>query len=154
MLLPLHYSFLPVEVRAWCWFIILSSLIAVVGLGTHAFGTFRALEGDKMWLRDFLRKDIPNIRVLLYGYESQVDNSSTIETIEELARACLNILHNFRVNTQVGVDSYGSPYIPAHIFLDWRSSHHIPRSKSRWTRSPRGWSIPQNIRLPSYTRQN
>ncbi|KAH8810833.1 hypothetical protein F5884DRAFT_780519 [Xylogone sp. PMI_703] len=74
-------------------------LIALVGLGTHAFGTFRSPEGDQMWLRDFLKHDIPNIRVLLYGYDSIVDRSKSVQTVHDLAVTCLNIVHNFRART-------------------------------------------------------
>ncbi|KAK6604577.1 ankyrin repeat-containing protein [Botrytis cinerea] len=53
----------------------------VVGLGTHAFGTFRSTTpgSHEMWLRDFLPKDIPNTRILLYGYPSTVSGGQSME---------------------------------------------------------------------------
>ncbi|KAJ4137869.1 hypothetical protein NW754_001514 [Fusarium falciforme] len=44
-------------------------VIAVPGLGSHALGSWKSPNSDDVWLRDFLRKDVPNIRVLLYGYD-------------------------------------------------------------------------------------
>jgi len=70
----------------------------VVGLGTHAFGTFRspAPGSSEMWLRDFLPEDIENIRVLLYGYNSKVDDSKSIQNVEDIAGTMLERLMNIR----------------------------------------------------------
>lgn len=112
----------------------MDSIIAVAGLGTHAFGTFRAPEGTQMWLRDFLKRDIPNIRVLLYGYESSVDNSDSVQTIKDLAITCLNIIHKFRARTEASFpklrllvvsDTYNSP--------DSKPSNYLSWTKLRWS---------------------
>ncbi|KAL9091410.1 MAG: hypothetical protein Q9165_004796 [Trypethelium subeluteriae] len=50
---------------------ILADVIAVTGLAGHAFGSW-ACSPHQMWLRDFLPKDLKNIRVLIYGYNSQL----------------------------------------------------------------------------------
>ncbi|KAH8758171.1 hypothetical protein F5882DRAFT_417648 [Hyaloscypha sp. PMI_1271] len=73
-------------------------IVAVVGLGSHPFATFRSPEpkSDGMWLRDFLPQDIEHIRVILYGYLSRVDSSRSIETIEDIAKTLLNRLTHFR----------------------------------------------------------
>ncbi|TEY36167.1 hypothetical protein BOTCAL_0563g00030 [Botryotinia calthae] len=77
------------------------SIIAVVGLGTHAFGTFRSKTSGshEMWLRDFLPQDIPNSRILLYGYDSIVSEGQSIETIEDIANTFLSRLSLRRQNT-------------------------------------------------------
>ncbi|KAK4198553.1 hypothetical protein QBC40DRAFT_331209 [Triangularia verruculosa] len=50
-----------------------ADIIAVTGLAGHAFGSW-AHNDQKMWLRDYLPKDIQNrARVMIYGYESQLD---------------------------------------------------------------------------------
>ncbi|KAF7908100.1 uncharacterized protein EAF01_003855 [Botrytis porri] len=76
-------------------------IVAVVGLGTHAFGTFRSTTpgSHEMWLRDFLPKDIRNIRVLLYGYPSTVSGGQSMEKIEDIASTFLNRLTMLRRNT-------------------------------------------------------
>lgn len=48
------------------------SLIAVTGLGGHAFGSWKSPISDNMWLRDYLLDDLPNYRVILYGYNTKL----------------------------------------------------------------------------------
>lgn len=84
------------------------SIVAVVGLGTHAFGTFRSTTpgSHEMWLRDFLPKDIPNTRILLYGYPSTVSGGQSMEKVEDIAITFLNRLTLLRRNTSVSVISF------------------------------------------------
>ncbi|RKK93754.1 hypothetical protein BFJ68_g15424 [Fusarium oxysporum] len=67
-------------------------VIAISGLGGHAFGSFKERGGDYMWLRDSLPYDVadkntddPIARVMIYGYESSVANSNSFQNIEDLA---------------------------------------------------------------------
>ncbi|PCD23157.1 hypothetical protein AU210_014680 [Fusarium oxysporum f. sp. radicis-cucumerinum] len=67
-------------------------VIAISGLGGHAFGSFKQRGGDYMWLRDSLPFDVadkdtddPIARVMIYGYESSVANSNSFQNIEDLA---------------------------------------------------------------------
>ena len=55
------------------------SVIALSGLGGHAFGSFKERDGTYMWLRDSLPYDLiledggrPMARVITFGYESAV----------------------------------------------------------------------------------
>ncbi|KAI1388244.1 uncharacterized protein F4822DRAFT_239765 [Hypoxylon trugodes] len=56
-------------------------IIAIEGLGTNPFSTFRAPQGDEMWLRDYLKDNFQSSRVLLYGYDSKVLSSRTDQNI-------------------------------------------------------------------------
>ncbi|RKL27770.1 hypothetical protein BFJ72_g12898 [Fusarium proliferatum] len=66
-------------------------VIAISGLGGHAFGSFKERSGDYMWLRDSLPSAItkdtgePMARVMIYGYESSVAQSKSTQTLECLA---------------------------------------------------------------------
>ncbi|KAH0541634.1 hypothetical protein FGG08_003924 [Glutinoglossum americanum] len=60
-----------------------ADVIAVTGLAAHAIGSW-SHSRDRMWLRDYLPKDIPNVRVITYGYLSQLQGSMS-----------RNILSNF-----------------------------------------------------------
>ena len=51
--------------------IIEADIIALTGLGGHAFGSW-AVAPTEMWLRDFLPRDVPQVRTLIYGYDSRV----------------------------------------------------------------------------------
>lgn len=68
------------------------SIIAISGLGGHAFGSFKERNGDHMWLRDALPHDLtwetsdcPMARVMIYGYESTVAGSNSMQNLEDLA---------------------------------------------------------------------
>lgn len=68
------------------------SVIALSGLGGHAFGSFKERGGDYMWIRDALPYDftvgnneIRGIgRVMIYGYNSAVEGWS-FQNLEDLA---------------------------------------------------------------------
>lgn len=51
-------------------------MIAITGLAGHAFGSWSTAT-QRMWLRDFLPRDIPQARILLYGYDSRIVNSQS-----------------------------------------------------------------------------
>lgn len=53
---------------------IAADIIAVTGLAAHAFGSW-AHSAQNMWLRDYLPRDVSNVRVLIYGYPSQLYGS-------------------------------------------------------------------------------
>ncbi|KAG7001762.1 Protein SERAC1 [Fusarium oxysporum f. sp. conglutinans] len=74
-------------------------VIALSGLGGHAFGSFKDRGGDYMWLRDSLPYDItgedtnkPMARMMIYGYESSVGQSKSMQCLEDLATSFLNSL--------------------------------------------------------------
>ncbi|KAK2594893.1 hypothetical protein QQS21_007392 [Conoideocrella luteorostrata] len=69
-------------------------IIALSGLGGHAFGSFKERGGENMWLRDSLPYDItedgvdkPFARVMVYGYESRVAQSDNTQSLEDIATA-------------------------------------------------------------------
>ncbi|KAL6404711.1 hypothetical protein AUP68_11539 [Ilyonectria robusta] len=67
-------------------------IIAISGLGGHAFGSFKERGGAFMWLRDALPFDIPTARTMIYGYESTVVQSENIQNLEDLATSFCNSL--------------------------------------------------------------
>ncbi|UKZ79213.1 hypothetical protein TrVFT333_006963 [Trichoderma virens FT-333] len=75
------------------------SVVAITGLGGHAFGSFKERGGDHMWLRDALpydltseKNDRPMARVMIYGYESAVAESTSMQNLEDLASSFHNSL--------------------------------------------------------------
>lgn len=48
-----------------------ADVVAVTGLAGHAFGSW-AHDREHNWLRDYLPKDMPQLRVMTYGYDSQL----------------------------------------------------------------------------------
>ncbi|RKL14277.1 hypothetical protein BFJ68_g6670 [Fusarium oxysporum] len=74
-------------------------IIAISGLGGHAFGSFKERDGNHMWLRDSLPSDLthedttePTARVMIYGYESSVANSNNFQNLEDLSTSFHNSL--------------------------------------------------------------
>lgn len=71
------------------------SIIAVHGLGGHAYGSFKERGGTYMWLEDSLARDLftdgssagTRARVLVYGYDAHVEKSPCFQSIRDLARA-------------------------------------------------------------------
>ncbi|KAL7910421.1 ankyrin repeat-containing domain protein [Trichoderma velutinum] len=65
-------------------------IIAISGLGGHAFGSFKERGGEHMWLRDSLPYDITGesgehiARIMVYGYESSLPKSDSFQNIEDL----------------------------------------------------------------------
>ncbi|PTB73368.1 hypothetical protein M440DRAFT_1339450 [Trichoderma longibrachiatum ATCC 18648] len=67
-------------------------IVALSGLGHHAFGAFTDRKGTHMWLRDSLPWHLtsetsgkPMARVMIYGYESAIAGSKNMQNIEDLA---------------------------------------------------------------------
>jgi hypothetical protein len=70
-----------------------SSIIAISGLGGHAFGSFKEPGGEHMWLRDALPRGITSdsgeriARIMVYGYESSLPNSNNFQNLKDLGTA-------------------------------------------------------------------
>ena len=67
------------------------SIVAVPGLGGHAFGSFKEKSGERMWLRDALpfnldyeATDRPVARVMTYGYASAVTDREDTQSVEDI----------------------------------------------------------------------
>ncbi|KAL6401922.1 Ankyrin repeat-containing protein [Ilyonectria robusta] len=73
-------------------------VVAVPGLASHALGSWMSpISGnDQVWLRDFLPTDIPNIRVLAYGYKAPVVKTKLTQSIRTLSKTLLDKIMAFR----------------------------------------------------------
>jgi hypothetical protein len=60
-------------------------VLAVSGLGSHPFGSFVHKEDGHMWLSDSLPLDMPTARVMIYGYESGLQGSTSFAELDDLA---------------------------------------------------------------------
>jgi len=61
------------------------NVLAVPGLGGHPFGSFVHKGDGHMWLSDNLPRDMPTARVMIYGYESGLHNSTSFAALDDLA---------------------------------------------------------------------
>lgn len=73
-------------------------LIAVSGLGGHAFGSWKQRDGTYMWLRDGLLKEdtLKGLRVILYGYDSRTLQSESFQDLGAIASTFKNRLKGMR----------------------------------------------------------
>src|SRR2546429_9209449 len=79
------------------------SIIAITGLDGHAYGSWRG-KGNlgRMWLRDFLSKDLPSCRTMTYGYNSKLSGHK-IDTIMDYGRGLIEELKKVRNTEEVSV---------------------------------------------------
>ncbi|KAF5235111.1 hypothetical protein FAUST_7283 [Fusarium austroamericanum] len=73
-----------------------ADIIAITGLDGHAYGSWRG-KGNfgRMWLRDFLSKDLPCCRTMTYGYNSKL-SSRGIDTVMDYGRELIEELKKVR----------------------------------------------------------
>ncbi|KAI9720939.1 MAG: hypothetical protein M1828_005509 [Chrysothrix sp. TS-e1954] len=50
-----------------------ADIVAISGLDAHAYGSFRGSKTGDMWLRDFLKTDLPNCRTMIWGYDVKLN---------------------------------------------------------------------------------
>jgi hypothetical protein len=81
------------------------SIIAITGLDGHAYGSWRG-KGNlgRMWLRDFLSKDLPHCRTMIYGYNSKL-TSHGVDTIMDYSRGLMEELKKVRGTNEVSRDT-------------------------------------------------
>jgi hypothetical protein len=87
----------------WLQSNVVLSIVAVHGLNPkgkeyHAEATFTS--GDKLWLRDFLPSQLPQARILLFGYNSNVCFQASAAGVREQAA---NLLNRLWLERQVGI---------------------------------------------------
>ncbi|KAF2008357.1 hypothetical protein BU24DRAFT_429452 [Aaosphaeria arxii CBS 175.79] len=80
---------------------ITADVIAITGLDGHAYGSWRG-KGNlgRMWLRDFLSKDLPCCRTMIYGYNSKLLSRGT-NTIKDYGRELLEEIRKIRHTEQL-----------------------------------------------------
>ena len=84
------------------------SVIAITGLGGHAFGAWQSRISTKrpidrpMWLRDFLPQEFPNARIMAYGYDSSLKKLND-SNMTDHRRGFIQCLQNCRRQDQVSL---------------------------------------------------
>ncbi|KAI0865933.1 hypothetical protein F4860DRAFT_500000 [Xylaria cubensis] len=61
--------------------------IAISGLSSHPFGSWQPKGGSKafMWIRDDLPRLLPNVRPILYGYDTTLQDHNSFQLIDDLS---------------------------------------------------------------------
>jgi hypothetical protein len=76
------------------------SIIAVIALDGHAWGSWRGTNTGQMWLCDFFREDLPDCRTMTYGYNSRLDTHN-IDNIMDYGRGFLEEIRKVRRTNEV-----------------------------------------------------
>ena len=85
---------------------ITADVVAITGLDGHAYGSWSGGDPKRMWLRDFLSEDLPECRVMIYGYNSKL-SSPGLHTIADFGKRLREELLRVRRSDQV--DFISSP---------------------------------------------
>ncbi|KAI9150018.1 Trans-aconitate decarboxylase 1 [Paramyrothecium foliicola] len=62
-------------------------IVAISGLGGHAYGSFKEKSGKHMWLSNSLPGDVPFARIAVYGYASGLANSTSFQNLGDLGKS-------------------------------------------------------------------
>lgn len=76
-------------------------MIAVTGLAGHAFGSWKDRETGCMWLQDLLPKDVEKVRVMTYGYDSNIDGEKMTHQFIDYKRKLVHTLIHARRSCEV-----------------------------------------------------
>lgn len=90
-------------------------IIAVTGLGGHAFGSFKKPNGRYMWLRDSLAKDFPNARILVFGYESRLEDPDSFQNLRDLGlnfRSAIATIRHYTLYQNMSLYPFFNPKRP------------------------------------------
>ncbi|KAM7210732.1 hypothetical protein V8F06_013894, partial [Rhypophila decipiens] len=75
-----------------------ADIVAVPGLGSHAIRAWQSSTRNDVWLRDYLPRDLPAVRVLLYGYDTTLLKSNSRKSINDLGSTFLECIKAFRAS--------------------------------------------------------
>ena len=78
-----------------------SSIVAVHGLCGDPFKSWTEEESGKLWLQDFLPLQVPNTRIMSYGYDSLVAFSKSELELGDVAADLLDRLDSERDTPEV-----------------------------------------------------
>ena len=79
----------------------ISSVIAVTGLAGHAYGSWKRRGGQFMWLRDRLPRDLPEARILIFGFDSTLTDPCCSPSISDFASKLLHAIRDSRIAIRV-----------------------------------------------------
>jgi hypothetical protein len=79
-----------------------SSVVAVHGLNGDPKNTWTNPKTNAFWLKDFLPQDVPNARIMTFGYNANVVFGNTTADIIDHAKGLLSSLIDKREEDDVG----------------------------------------------------
>lgn len=83
-----------------------------------------------MWLRDSLPRDIPGLRVLIYGYSSELSGSTSFQDLEAISTGFRTLLGAVRRQVNVSGVTYMWLVISFPINITGQSGGDSPKAPS------------------------
>jgi len=77
----------------------LPDIVAIHGINGDPYETWRH-ENGRLWLRDFLPKHIPRVRVFSFGYDAQVAFTTSTADLQSFAKSLLGHLGRYRTGKE------------------------------------------------------
>lgn len=89
---------------------VFGSCIAISGLASHPFGSWQPRDSNKtfMWIRDGLPNNLPGVRTIIYGYDTNLPESQSFQDVEDIARG---------FNDELRTYGWNSPFAKPVAFL-------------------------------------
>ena len=78
-----------------------SSVVAIHGFNGDPFKTWTHKETDVLWLRDLLPEELPNARIMTYGYNARFKNFTTHQDLRTIAAKLITELVDIRKPDEV-----------------------------------------------------
>ena len=104
----------------------MTSVIALTGIGAHAFRSFKNVERPHMWLRDELPTDLPGAHIMTWGYDATVSKSDDTKSIQDISRQLqhdlFQISGSFRLRPLIFVGHSLGGLVLKKV-CDWKPDH-------------------------------
>jgi hypothetical protein len=91
-----------------------------------------------MWLQDFLPKDLPNVRIMSFGYDSRIEANRETSRMLDYGRSFIQQLHNARSSKGVCYKLELLEPLSNTRFIDRVTTYHLHRTLARWYPDPPG----------------
>jgi hypothetical protein len=84
------------------------------------------MKGEELWLQSLLPKELPNARIITYGYNANVIQDATVGRIRDFAKGLLNAVDCFRKGEVC--DQWNAVGLCTNISIGKNTSYYLPVS--------------------------
>ena len=101
-----------------------------------------------MWLRDSLPKDLPKTRILVYGYDTRLANSTSFQSIDDVGidlRSSINNIRNYSSVRKIGIHILLTSNSVTGLELRSREASHFAWPLFRRSYNQTGLRIPYHL---------
>ncbi|CAG8701125.1 10351_t:CDS:2, partial [Acaulospora colombiana] len=111
---------------------ILADIVAVTGLAGHPYGSWKNRQSQRMWLQDFLPRDLPGVRIMTFGYGSRIEANKGMSRMLDYARFFVDRLYIARSSKSVWLVAILLKTLSHFYSAGTISSHYLHWPLSGW----------------------